>query len=80
MRNRAEVRGMFFSEENQQALLERHGKAQRLEGKLEGELEAKREIAANMLRLGEPVEKVARCCGLEEDEVRFLAEGINVIA
>ena len=39
----------------------------------EGMREGKLEVAANMLRMGGPVEKVTACCGLDEDEVRSLA-------
>ena len=39
-----------------------------------GEAKGRRETAANMLGMGDPVKKVAACCGLGEEEVRAIAE------
>ena len=71
---------MVISGRYDQVFMARYAEENRLkglqEGVIEGECRARHNIAVNMLRAGEPVEKIAACCSLGEDEVRSLEEGM----
>ena len=42
------------------------------EGKVEGKVEGKEEIAFNMLKENEPLDKISRFTGLSQDEIAIL--------
>ena len=63
---------MVISGRYDQLFLARYAEENRLKGKRKAQLE----VATNMLKSGESIEKIITCCGLNEDEVRSLEEGM----
>ena len=64
--NKAEVKGMFLTEYNQEKVLEQVANDER------------RQTAMDMLRDGEPLEKIARYSRLADEAIRKLADSLGV--
>ena len=64
--NKAEVKGMFLTEYNQEKVLEQVANDER------------RQTAMDMLRDGEPLEKIARYSRIADEAIRKLADSLGV--
>ena len=64
--NKAEVKGMFLTEYNQEKVLEQVANDER------------RQTAMDMLRDGEPLEKIVRYSRLADEAIRKLADSLGV--
>ena len=72
--NRAEVKGMFLTEYNQDKVLEQ----ERRDSIKQGITQANERIAADMLQDGEPLAKIMKYSRLAEDVIRTLAARLGV--
>ena len=83
--NKAEVKGMFLTEYDQEKVLEQERRDSERRGEKRGERrgfnkgldQANERIAKDMLMDGEPLEKISRYSRLAEDVIRGIAEKIG---
>ena len=68
--HRAEVKGMFLTEYNEEKTLQQE--------RQEGIQEANERVATNMLRAGEPLEKIITYSSLAKDVIASLANSLGI--
>ena len=73
--NKAEVKGMFLTEYNQEKVLEQ----ERREGITQGVEQTNERIAKDMLIDGKPLNEIKKYSRLAEDVIRNLAKTLNII-
>lgn len=76
--NRAEVKGMFLTEYNQEKVLEKERREGYTAGKAEGIDSERERTARDMLREGEPLEKIVRYSKLTESSIRRIARAAGL--
>lgn len=79
--NKAEVKGMFLTEYDQDKVLEQERRESTREGMRRGRREFAYNVAENMLKEGEPLEKIIMYSKLAEKAIRKIASrlGITVV-
>ena len=74
LKNKAEVKGMFLTEYDQEKVLA----YERLEWIEHGVEQTREQVASDMLRDGEPLAKIVRYSRLAEDAILKLANSLGV--
>ena len=77
--NKAEVKGMFLTEWDQEKVLAQERRDSIKQGINQGIKQANERVATNMLRDGEPLEKIIRYSMLSEEVIRQIAQNMGMI-
>jgi predicted transposase YdaD len=74
MAHRAEIKGMFLEDYNEESFR----REMRAEGYEDGRKEGCEEVATNMLKKGMPLPLIAEVCMMPEDKIKELAAELGI--